>query len=318
MLSMCSGLTQRTLGVHVVYVFRTNTADPVVFTLTPPECFMEIRNGYGTTGTRVSGPVHVGDPITLMIYMRSQWDGFDIIINDCVAHNGGNKRIQLIDHNGCPVDEKLIAKFQGTLAQQDSMYETLIYAHMKTFRFTGTPALYIECDVRMCHGSCPTQPCNWRDKGLQRRKRSTNSTLSPQDLMDESIDEEEEDVEESITASSKEEGEKKFSESLSLFQSLQVLANEEDEIAFRNQTLKGLPLTDGEVCLSSLLFTSLCGGISALLLMSGVTVSLMCFRVRRQKGEKEKNNQVVNTLRSGMSGRTSRSEYIHSPQARIP
>ena len=23
------------------------------------------------------------------------------------------------------------------------------------FRFTGTPALYIECDVRMCHGKCP-------------------------------------------------------------------------------------------------------------------------------------------------------------------
>ena len=31
-------------------MFRTNTADPVVFTLTPPECFMEIRNGYGLTG----------------------------------------------------------------------------------------------------------------------------------------------------------------------------------------------------------------------------------------------------------------------------
>ena len=55
----------------------------------------------------------------------------------------------------CPVDEKLIAKFQGTWAQRDSMYETVIYAHMKTFRFTGTPALYIECDIRMCHGSCP-------------------------------------------------------------------------------------------------------------------------------------------------------------------
>lgn len=26
---------------------------------------------------------------------------------------------------------------------------------MKTFRFTGSPALYIECDVRMCHGRCP-------------------------------------------------------------------------------------------------------------------------------------------------------------------
>ena len=53
------------------------------------------------------------------------------------------------------MDDKLIAKFQGTWAQRDSMYETVIYAHMKTFRFTGTPALYIECDIRMCHGSCP-------------------------------------------------------------------------------------------------------------------------------------------------------------------
>ena len=80
--------------------FRTNTADPVVFTLTPPECFMEIRSGYGLTGPRISGPVHVGDPITLAINMRSRWDGFDMVVNDCVAHNGANKKIQLIDHQG--------------------------------------------------------------------------------------------------------------------------------------------------------------------------------------------------------------------------
>lgn len=56
-----------------------NTADPVHFTLTPPECHMEIRNGYGTSGTRVTGPVHVGDPLTLLILMRSQW-GNDALI----------------------------------------------------------------------------------------------------------------------------------------------------------------------------------------------------------------------------------------------
>ena len=33
---------------------------------------MEIRTGYGTSGNRVTGPVHVGDPLTLLIYMRSQ------------------------------------------------------------------------------------------------------------------------------------------------------------------------------------------------------------------------------------------------------
>jgi hypothetical protein len=32
------------------------------------------------------------------------------------------------------VDEKLIAKFQGSWAQGPAMYETVLYAHMKTFR----------------------------------------------------------------------------------------------------------------------------------------------------------------------------------------
>lgn len=61
---------------------------------------MEIRNGYGIDGSKVTGPVRVGDPLTLMIYMRSKYDGFDIVVNDCYAHNGANKRIQLIDEYG--------------------------------------------------------------------------------------------------------------------------------------------------------------------------------------------------------------------------
>ena len=65
------------LSSFIKYFFRVNTADPVHFTLTPPECHMEIRTGYGTAGNRVTGPVHVGDPLTLLIYMRSQWGKFD-------------------------------------------------------------------------------------------------------------------------------------------------------------------------------------------------------------------------------------------------
>lgn len=160
------------------------TGNPVVFTLSPPECFMEIRNGYGVTGTRVAGPVRVGDPLTLVIYMRSKYgkwwkvndgreeiviaplnyspiDGFDIVVNDCVAHNGANKRIQLIDDYGCPVDDKLISPFRGSWSDS-GVYETQVYAYLKTFRFTGSPALYIECDVRMCHGRCPVSVSVWR------------------------------------------------------------------------------------------------------------------------------------------------------------
>jgi hypothetical protein len=55
------------------FLLRVATGNPLSFTLTPPECHMEIRSGYGTTGNRVTGPVRVGDPITLVVYMRSQF-----------------------------------------------------------------------------------------------------------------------------------------------------------------------------------------------------------------------------------------------------
>lgn len=60
---------------NIIYIRfnRVATGNPVVFTLSPPECYMEIRYGYGTTGNRVGGPVRVGDPLTLIIYMRSKY-----------------------------------------------------------------------------------------------------------------------------------------------------------------------------------------------------------------------------------------------------
>lgn len=60
----------------------------------------------------------------------------------------------LMNYYSCPVDDKLISRFRGSWSDT-GVYETQVYAYMKTFRFTGSPALYIECDVRMCHGRCP-------------------------------------------------------------------------------------------------------------------------------------------------------------------
>jgi hypothetical protein len=57
-------------------------------------------------------------------------------------------------HYRCPVDDKLISRFRGSWSES-GVFETQVFAYMKTFRFTGSPALYIECDVRMCHGRCP-------------------------------------------------------------------------------------------------------------------------------------------------------------------
>ncbi|GBP72005.1 hypothetical protein EVAR_38685_1 [Eumeta japonica] len=217
------------------------TGNPVVFTLQPPECYMEIRAGYGASGARVSGPVRVGDPLTLLIYMRSAYDGFDIVVNDCFAHNGAAKRIQLIDELGCPVDDKLISRFRGSWSEA-GVFETQVFAYMKTFRFTGSPALYIECDVRMCHGRCPSQPCHWRNmKSVKRRsvRESESATVQPAPA--------------------------RLSENISLFQSLRVLQEGEEDADARTAPA---PI-DGQTCMKT-------SALSAMLATGGILISALC------------------------------------------
>lgn len=112
----------------------------------------------------------------------------------------------MIDEFGCPVDDKLISRFRGSWSDS-GIFETQVYAYMKTFRFTGSPALYIECDVRMCHGRCPSQPCHWRNLQKTVAKREiaseSNSTLS---------------------------------DNVSLFQSIRVI-QDEDESSVREESL---------------------------------------------------------------------------------
>ncbi|XP_068631738.1 uncharacterized protein [Battus philenor] len=221
------------------------TGNPVVFTLQPPECYMEIRAGYGASGARISGPVRVGDPLTLLIYMRSAYDGFDIAVNDCFAHNGAAKRIQLIDEYGCPVDDKLISRFRGSWSEA-GVFETQVYAYMKTFRFTGSPALYIECDVRMCHGRCPSQPCNWRNMKSVRR-RSVAGPDGGQAVGDS----------EAVAP--------RLSENLSLFQSLRVLQEGEEDA----ETASIKAAADGQTCIRT-------SALSAMVATCGALVAALC------------------------------------------
>ncbi|XP_050294575.1 uncharacterized protein LOC126734841 isoform X2 [Anthonomus grandis grandis] len=232
------------------------TGNPVVFTLTPPECYMEIRYGYGTGGNRVTGPVRVGDPLTLIIYMRSKYDGFDIVVNDCYAHNGATKKIQLIDEYGCPVDDKLISRFRGSWSET-GVFETQVFAYMKTFRFTGSPALYIECDVRMCHGRCPSQACHWRNIKNVRKRRAiesgNSSTAAPIPL----------------------------SENVNLFKSLTVLQEGETDQE-TNVTYTDFRTNDpNNICLRSGWFAALLAfGCGVMCLLSGALLAT-CTKMRK-------------------------------------
>ena len=61
-----------------------------------------------------------------------------------------------INMNSCVTNEKLISPFRGTYNTDDG-HQVTLYAYLKAFRFTGSPALYLECDIHMCHNKCPVR-----------------------------------------------------------------------------------------------------------------------------------------------------------------
>ena len=183
-------------------------------------------------------------------------------------------------------------------------------------------------------------------KVRRRRSLANITTLAHSDM------EEQEDLrQEAVEVNENNNSNSSFSESLRLFQSLQVLANEEDREALRNETTAsmntaptslgqvspvflGVLVDEADYCFSSLMFSSVVGVVTLLMIMSGVSISLLCTRLRRERREgKETASDVVHTLRSEICSviltitgfivifrapRTVRSEYVHSPQARIP
>ncbi|XP_076354684.1 cuticlin-3-like isoform X1 [Tachypleus tridentatus] len=239
----------KTVTFPVINV-EVNTGNPLIFALNPPKCYMEILLGWTITGRRISGPVTVGDPLTLVIYMRSENSGFDIVVSNCIAHNGQQNSIRLVDKEGCVINEKLLSPFRGQTSG-DSGEEVTLFAYFKAFRFTGSPALYLECDIHMCHGTCPHQQCYWRSRirrFLEKRESGNGNPL--------------------------------MSESVNLYQTLEVRQADETGTSNR-QPNKGRLLDENAVCFRTAGFATM---ITILLtsVVLAVCISLtMCFRMRK-------------------------------------
>ncbi|XP_023227726.1 uncharacterized protein LOC111628218 [Centruroides sculpturatus] len=240
----------KTVTFPVVNV-HVNTGSPVIFTVSPPQCHMEIRHGFGTTGDLISGPVNVGDPLTLLIHMKSDNSDFDMIVSDCFAHNGGQKRLQLTDENGCVLKEKLISSFRG-LTRSEGPHFVSLYAYLKAFRFTASPALYLECKVHMCQGSCSNQACHWKNV-TKRSLYERLVTKSPEPII---------------------------AENVSLFQALEVRQDTKETSKTHEEHLNDIPKND--------LFCLKTGGFAAifsvlLTLLTTTTVTTICLGIRVRK-----------------------------------
>ena len=82
---------------------------------------------------------------------------------------------------------------------------------------------------------------------------------------------------------------------------------------------------ENSVCLSSIVFSSVLGVVALLLLMSSVTTSLLCLRMKTMKKTENDGYDVraraeldCSCSRVPVSRTTRKSEYVHSTQHRIP
>ena len=102
--------------------------------------------GKGPYASEVSGIVKIGQTMTMVLGVKDDENKFDMMVRNCVAHDGQRAPIQLVDEKGCVVREKIMSPFKK-LKNFDSTANVLSYAY---FQVTGTQLLRALVSTTLC------------------------------------------------------------------------------------------------------------------------------------------------------------------------
>ena len=91
---------------------------------------MQIQVGKGPYASEVSGIVKIGQTMTMVLGVKDDENKFDMMVRNCVAHDGQRAPIQLVDERGCVVREKIMSPFKK-LKNFDSTANVLSYAYFQ-------------------------------------------------------------------------------------------------------------------------------------------------------------------------------------------
>ena len=83
---------------------------------------------------------------------------FDMLVRNCVAHNGKKNPIQLVDEIGCITRPKIMSRFQKIKNFGESA-TVVSYAYFQAFKFPDSMNVHFQCVVQVCRGACPNPQC---------------------------------------------------------------------------------------------------------------------------------------------------------------
>ena len=71
-----------------------------------------LQVGKGPWASEVSGIVKIGQTMTMVLAIKDDENKFDMLVRNCVAHDGLRAPIQLVEQYGCVTRQKIMSRFQ--------------------------------------------------------------------------------------------------------------------------------------------------------------------------------------------------------------
>jgi hypothetical protein len=119
-------------------------------------CWMQIQVGKGPWASEVSGLVKIGQTMTMVLAIKDDEQKFDMMVRNCMAHDGKRAPIQLVDQKGCVTRPKLMSKF-SKIKNFGASASVLSYAHFQAFKFPDSMEVHFQCTIQICRYQCPDQ-----------------------------------------------------------------------------------------------------------------------------------------------------------------
>ncbi|XP_017772890.1 PREDICTED: uncharacterized protein LOC108559995 [Nicrophorus vespilloides] len=143
-------VTFRPFPVDMLDVVRTDFAGDNV------GCWMQIQVGKGPWASEVSGLVKIGQTMTMVLAIKDDDSKFDMLVRNCMAHDGKRAPIQLVDQKGCVTRQKLMSRFTK-IKNFGASASVLSYAHFQAFKFPDSMEVHFQCTIQICRYQCPDQ-----------------------------------------------------------------------------------------------------------------------------------------------------------------
>lgn len=123
------------------------------------QCWMQIQVGKGPWASEVSGIVKIGQTMTMVLAIKDDENKFDMLVRNCVAHDGKRAPIQLVDQAGCVVRPKIMSKFQK-IKNFGPSASVVSFAYFQAFKFPDSMNVHFQCVIQVCRYNCPEPKCH--------------------------------------------------------------------------------------------------------------------------------------------------------------